>query len=278
MQRLGEASASIPPGTQNGKHGPGNRGTTIKDWSETRISFQRSVIVRRVRVAVLYSGGKDSTYALEVVRQRGWTVTHLVSIVPKDPASMLYHVPNLHVVPLLAEAMEIPLVRQVAETGEAAELDALRVALSPLEIDGVVAGAIESDYQFSRVQEVAHDLRLRAFAPLWRLDAGRLLEDYLNVGIHAIVTSVSAEGLGPEWLGRPLDRVAVGELLALHERIGLHPCGEGGEFETLVTSSAAFTQTLEIVRAAPRWEGTSGVLDILEARLVPREGDGAGPI
>jgi len=63
-----------------------------------------------VRVAALYSGGKDSTYAVHVAQQRGWEVTRLVSILPEDPASMLYHVPDLHVVPLLAEAMGIPLI------------------------------------------------------------------------------------------------------------------------------------------------------------------------
>ena len=222
-----------------------------------------------MRVAALYSGGKDSTYAVHVARQRGWDVTHLVSIVPEDPASMLYHVPNLHVVPLLAEAMRTPLVQEHAGQGEDAELDALRRALASIDVDGVVVGAIASDYQHSRVNEVGHELGLRVFAPQWRLDSSRLLQDYLDAGIEAIFTSVSAEGLGPAWLGRPLDRRAVDELLELHGRVGLNPCGEGGEFETLVTFAPEFAQRLEIVRAEPRWDGPSGVLEIREARLVP---------
>src|SRR3972149_3782226 len=63
--------------------------------------------------------------------QRGWDVTHLVSILPADPASMLYHVPNLHLTPLLAEAMGIPLVQERSDPGEDAELGARRPGRPP---------------------------------------------------------------------------------------------------------------------------------------------------
>ena len=225
-----------------------------------------------MRVAVLFSGGKDSTYGLHVSEQRGWEVSHLVSILPADPASMLYHVPNLHVVPLLAEAMGVPLVQERAGEGEDAELDALGRALSAVDVDGVVVGAIASDYQHSRVNAVAHDLGLPVFAPLWRLDQAMLLRDYLDAGIEAVFTSVSAEGLGPEWLGRRLDAAVADELLELHARVGLNPCGEGGEYETLVTFAPWFDRRLEIVQADPVWGGPSGTLVVREARLIP-----AGP-
>jgi diphthine-ammonia ligase len=222
-----------------------------------------------VQVAALCSGGKDSTYAVYVAQQRGWDVARLVSILPEDPASMLYHVPNLHVVPLLAEAMGIPLVQEPSGTGEGAELEALRRALASLDVEGVVVGAIASDYQHSRVNEVAHDLGLRVFAPLWRKDQAALLRDYLDAGIQAIVTSVSAAGLGREWLGRTLDRAAAEELVRLSEGVGLSPCGEGGEFETLVTHAPGFSKRLEVVHAESKWHGSSGVFEISDARLVP---------
>ena len=236
------------------------------------MSFSRFALSPPVRLAALYSGGKDSTYAVHVAQQRGWEVSHLVSILPADPGSMLYHVPNLHVVPLLAEAMGIPLVQERAGEGEDAELGALRRALASTDADGVVVGAIASDYQHSRVNAVAHELGLRVFAPLWRLDQSMLLRDYLDAGIEAIFTSVSAEGLGPEWLGRRLDAAAADEILELHARVGLSPCGEGGEFETLVTFAPMFRQRLDIVSAEPVWEGPSGTLVVREARLIP-----AGP-
>ena len=220
-----------------------------------------------MRVAALYSGGKDSTYAVHVAQQRGWEVTHLVTILPQDPASMLYHVPNLHLVPLLAESIGVPLVQEPAGIGEDAELDALRQALSSIRVDGLVVGAIASDYQHSRVNIVGHDLGLRVFAPLWRVDQPSLLRDYLAAGIEAIVTSVSAEGLGRDWLGRTLNAGAVEELLALHERVGLSPCGEGGEFETLVVHAPGFRRRLVLDEAVSEWKGSSGHLRISRAHL-----------
>lgn len=224
-----------------------------------------------VRVAALFSGGKDSAYAAYVAMQRGWDVTHLISILPEDPASMLYHVPNLHLTPLLAEAMGIPLVQERAGTGEDAELDALRRAIPRTGAEGVVVGAIASDYQHSRVNRVGHELGVRVFAPLWRREPEHLLRDYLLAGMDVRFSAVSAEGLDASWLGRPLDEAAVRDLLRLRDRVGLHPCGEGGEYETLVLRAPQYHRRVEIVRAAPVWAGTSGVWRVDEARLGPVE-------
>ena len=225
-----------------------------------------------VQLAALYSGGKDSTYAISVALQRAWDVTTLVSIVPADPDSMLYHVPNLHVVPLLAEAMGLPLVRARAEPGEAAELGALRSALEGLHVDGVLVGAIESDYQVSRVNRVAHELDLRAFAPLWRHDPRVLAGEYLRAGLRIVFSSVSAEGLDASWLGRAWDEAAVQDLLRLHAARGVHPCGEGGEFETLVLDAPFFRKRVRVDSASRVWTGSSGVWRVEAASLVERAG------
>ena len=222
----------------------------------------------RVRIATLFSGGKDSTYALYVAQQRGWDVTDLISILPEDPASMLYHVPNLHLTPLLAEAMGFPLTQERAGLGEEAELDALRRAIRRTGVDGVVVGAIASDYQHARVNRVGHELGVRVFAPLWRRDPEHLLRDYLAAGMDIRVSGVSAEGLDATWLGRPLDESAVRDLLRLRDRVGLHPCGEGGEFETLVLNAPSYHRRVEVVDAQALWEGTSGHWKVRAAKLV----------
>src|SRR5207245_4407595 len=84
----------------------------------------------------------------------------LITSRPEDAASMLYHVPNVHVTPLLAEALGIPLITQEAGRGEEAELDALRAALRRVRVDGVIVGTIASDYQHRRVNRVGHELGL----------------------------------------------------------------------------------------------------------------------
>src|SRR2546428_9294831 len=99
-----------------------------------------------MRVASLFSGGKDSTYATYVAMQRGWDVTHLLSIIPEDRDSMLFHTPNLQLTPLQAEAMRIPLIRETAAMGEEGELDALRRIFRRGGADRGVLGGLPSGY------------------------------------------------------------------------------------------------------------------------------------
>src|SRR3989442_4091320 len=95
--------------------------------------------------------------------ERGWDVTHLLSIFPEDRDSMLFHTPNLHLTPLQADAMGIPLVQAVSIPGEAGEMEALRRILGRVDIDGVVAGAIASDYQHERVNRSTDGMGIPLF-------------------------------------------------------------------------------------------------------------------
>ena len=223
-----------------------------------------------MRIACLFSGGKDSTYAAYLAMQRGWEIASLLTIRPEDPESMMFHVPNLHVTALQAEAMGLPLLEETAGPGEAAELEALRRVLPRADADGIVVGAIATDYQHSRVNRIGHELGLRVFAPLWRQDPTRLVRDYLQAGLHIVFSSVSAEGLDASWLGRRWDAETVEALLRLHEAHGVHPCGEGGEFETLVLDAPFFRKAVEVLEATPVWQGSSGTWRVERARLVEK--------
>ncbi|MGQ0797997.1 MAG: diphthine--ammonia ligase [Methanobacteriota archaeon] len=223
-----------------------------------------------MRLAALFSGGKDSTYATWVAMQRGWEVTHLLSVLPADPESMLFHVPNLRLTRLHAEALGVPLVHEAADPGETGELDGLRRAMSRADVDGVVVGAIASDYQHSRVHRVAEGLGLRVFAPLWRLDPHLLVDEYVRAGLRIVVSSVSAEGFDASWLGRPWDPATIEDLRRLEARHGVHPCGEGGEFETLVLDAPFFRKAIRVDRATTSWRGSSGVWRVEAASLVPK--------
>ena len=228
-----------------------------------------------MRVACLFSGGKDSTYAAYVAQQRGWEIGPLITIRPADPESMMFHVPNLHLTALQAEAMALPLLEETATPGEEGELDALRRAFDRADADGIVVGAIASDYQHSRVNRVAHALDLPVFAPLWRQDPRQLVRDYLRAGFRIAFSSVSAEGLDASWLGRTWDDATVDDLLRLQESRGVHPCGEGGEFETLVLDGPLFRKRLVVDRAEPVWEGTAGVWRVTAAHLAAKDYDGS---
>src|SRR5436309_4023483 len=100
--------------------------------------------------------------------QRGWDVTHLLSIVPEDRDSLLFHVPNLHLTPLLAEGLGLPLLQESASAGEAGELEALRRIFARVQVDGVVVGAVASHYQHESVNRAAGETGVCVFAALVR--------------------------------------------------------------------------------------------------------------
>src|SRR2546428_10841671 len=149
--------------------------------------------------------------------------------------------------------MGIPLVQDVSTPGEAGEMDALRRILGRVDVDGVIVGAIASDYQHARVNRIADEVGLRVFAPLWRRDPRRLVVDYLEAGFGIAFSSVSAEGLDAGWLGRGWDDRVIRDLLRLQETRGVHSCGEGGGFETLVLHCPPFEQARQIARSLPDW-------------------------
>ncbi|MDD3399086.1 MAG: diphthine--ammonia ligase [Candidatus Methanomethylophilaceae archaeon] len=190
-----------------------------------------------MRLAALYSGGKDSTLALYLAEQMGHSVEHLVNIAPADPHSWLFHTPNLHLLPLMAESMGKTLVSVPSRGDEEDDLRALREALQRLDIDGVVTGAVASDYQWDRINGVCHELGLKSINPLWRKHPHLVMEELLASGTEAIVVGVSAEGLDERWLGRLLDASALQDLKKLEERHGVNVAGEGGEYESLTLDS-----------------------------------------
>jgi len=219
-----------------------------------------------MKVAALFSGGKDSAYAIWIAMQQGHEVTQLISFQSENPSSYMFHHPNIGLTALQAKAAGIP-HRLVKTKGEKElELDDVRSALSGLKVDGIVSGAIASDYQKSRVDAICAELGFKSIAPLWHIDQVMLAKEEA-VAMDSIIVSVSAEGLGKEWLGRKYDAKCVDELIKLNTKYGVSVVGEGGEFETLVLNAPFFNARLTIQKAGIAWRGTSGIFKVLSASL-----------
>lgn len=198
-----------------------------------------------LRVAVLYSGGKDSTLALLRASEEH-EVACLVALLPRSVESRLFHFPNAHLTELQARAMNLPLVAVRAQDDEASSLEAMRRALAKArdvyQVEAAVTGAVKSRYQLSRFSAVCSSLGLQCISPLWGEDEESLLREILERGIEAIFTRVAGYPLSRSLLGRPLDDKAV-ELLARLRGL-VNPSGEGGEYETLVLDAPRFTARL----------------------------------
>jgi len=207
-----------------------------------------------MRLACLFSGGKDSTFAVWYMLSQGHGV-ELVSVLP-EPESLMFHVPNISLAPLFARAMGLPL--STVKVSHESELTALSSLLSSLKVDGVVSGALASDYQKTRIERICYSLNLRSFAPLWHVSPDAYMSTLLSADFKIIFSAVASDGLGPSWLGRSLDQSAVTDL----KKLPLHLCGEGGEYETLVLDAPFFKKSLKITEAKKSWDGSSGELSV----------------
>ena len=226
-----------------------------------------------MRCAALFSGGKDSAYAVYIAQQWGWDISQLITLIPEKEESYMFHVPNIELCPILAEAIGIPIKTVTTHGREEEELDDLKTALEDLESMGceaLITGAIASDYQTTRINRVCHDLGIKVFSPLWRKSQSMLLRDMLSSGFKIMVVGVYAEGLGEEWLGRILDEDALAELEKVSDRYKINVAGEGGEFESLTLDGPIFERPVILEESRKEWHGTSGVLKVDKAILGER--------
>jgi len=225
-----------------------------------------------MKVASLFSGGKDSAFALWYAQMQGWDVTTLVTVLPESNESWMFHYPALEWTQLQAEAIGIP--RTVIRTKgvKEEELNDLRTGLRDLTrsigIEGIVSGAIASEYQRSRLDNICEDLGLRSYAPLWHKNQQQLVREQIESGFEIIVTACNALGLTESWLGRTLDLVSLEELVQISRKSGLSVAFEGGEAESFVLKAPMFKRTIRIERILPHWRNETGYLE-LELRLDP---------
>jgi diphthine-ammonia ligase len=224
-----------------------------------------------MKVAVLFSGGKDSAFALWCTQMMGWDIERLVTVFPENPESWMFHYPGVKWTGLQAQAIGIPQMTISTKGTKEEELKDLSAGLVTLAkatgIEGIVSGAVASEYQRTRLDNIGDNLGLKSFAPLWHKNQERLVKEQIESGFEIIVTGCSALGLDAKWLGRKLGESELAELVKLNRRTGLNIAFEGGEAETFVIGGPIFEKHLSIVRSTRSWQGQSGYLDLQEIRL-----------
>ncbi len=228
------------------------------------------VLVFWLRVAALITGGKDSALALYRALREGYEVAYLVTMFPRREDSWMFHHLNIHLTSLFSEAVGIPLVKGETLGVKEDEVEDLKRLLSTLDVEGIVSGAIHSQYQKSRIDRVCRELNLESIAPLWHEDHMKILTDIVDLGFEVIIAGVYAYGFDEKWLGRKIDYEAIRELLELNRLYEISVVGEGGEYESLVLDAPFFKKKIEIVEAEKSWENHSGQLVVKKARLVDK--------
>ena len=223
-----------------------------------------------MRVAVLVTGGKDSALALYRALKQDFEVRHLVTMIPQREDSWMFHSVNIHLTDLFAEVVGIPLVRSETAGIKEMEIEDLKELLATLDIEGVVSGAILSNYQKERIDRICRELGLESIAPLWHDDPMNLLKEMISLDFEAIIVGVYAYGFDESWLGRRIDSPTISDLARLNKEYQVSLVGEGGEYETLVLDASFFTKRIRLLEVEKVWEDYGGHLLVKKAELADK--------
>ena len=232
-----------------------------------------------MKLAALYSGGKDSTFAISCAKEMGHRIVCLITMYPIADYSALFHYPNSWVTTYLADAMQIPTMGfPVSGRSKEDEMNALEEAIVQVKslygIEGIVHGGISSNYQKQAFEQVCLRQGIAAVAPLWNNNSDPetyITELVVNRGFHIIIAGVSAMGLDNKWLGREIDKESIAKLVSISKKCGFNLTFEGGEAETLVIDCPLYRKKkLQINAATTHWDGQRGIFEIRDVALVEK--------
>ena len=225
-----------------------------------------------MKLASLFSGGKDSTYSIFLAKKEGHEIKCLLTVFPKSAESHLLHHPNLKWTKLQSESMGIP--QEVIESSSDDtdnELELMKkllvIARRNYSIEGVVHGGIKSKFQKNKFENLCTDLGLKSLSPLWDSEPEGYMQNLLDSNFEFILTSVSSDGLDNSWLGRKIIFEDLDRLKTLAKKFHFNLNFEGGEAESFVINCPLFSTPIEIVKGKIFWDGYRGRFEILEARL-----------
>ena len=225
-----------------------------------------------MKLASLFSGGKDSTYAVYMAQKQGHDITCLLSVFPKSDESHLLHHPNMAWTKLQSESMNIPQLLISSDSDNTdEELSKLEILLQKakeqFDIEGVVHGGIKSNFQKDKFETLCYKLDLIIVAPLWGIESQQYMNDLLDSKFEFIMTVVSSDGLDDSWLGKLISKSDIDILKRLSQKFGFNLNFEGGEAETFVINCPLFTNSIKINQFEKIWDGYRGRFEIVDAGL-----------
>ncbi len=224
-----------------------------------------------MKVAIMYSGGKDSTMALNYALEQCWDVQALISVKPKSTESFLYQYATVEWTKLSGEAIGIPVIQIKSEKiGAKEEADELENVFSNLKVDAILMGGVGlQETQIRELRRVAGKFGIYIIVPYQNYTSEEMFDKTINSGFEIMLTDVASDGLGSEWLGKKIGTGNAEEFKKLSKRFGFDVLGEGGYYNTLVLDGPIFKKRIDIVKSKTVWDTktSSGYLEIEDAAL-----------
>jgi len=210
-------------------------------------------------VAILYSGGKDSTYAIEYCQNKGWNIKYLVSIKPNRRDCYLYHFATVELTKELSKILgykQFYLNCEVADPEKEALIvkDLVQEQQKIDKIDSLILGGVGlQETQLRSLQKALLPLKIEVFASHAGEDHELLFRDMINKGYKIIITQVASDG-GKNWLGKEINKENFEDFKKDSVKYGFHIGLEGGYMDSLVIDAPFFNKKLEILDAEKIFE------------------------
>ncbi|MDD3083704.1 MAG: diphthine--ammonia ligase [Candidatus ainarchaeum sp.] len=227
-----------------------------------------------IPIGALFSTGKDSIYAMQLMKKQGYEIKCLITIESKNKDSFMFHTPTIKLARLQAKALGVPLIIIKTKGEKEKELvdlkKAIKKAIKEFGIEGVCSGALFSNYQRERIENICEALGIRAFAPLWHFNQKKYLDFLLKENFKIMITKIACYGLNEKWLGKIISKKDVLELSILEKKFGINIAGEGGEYETFVIDASFFRKKILIDFEKKLENDFTGFIKINKAKLVKK--------
>lgn len=220
-----------------------------------------------MKLVALLSGGKDSCFNMMHCIANGHEIVALANLKPSESShkyeldSYMYQTVGYDGIKYISECMGVPLYQNdivgdcivsgldyvPTKNDEVEDLYnlLLKIKTEHPEIEGVSVGAILSNFQRVRVENICNRLNLTAFAYLWRIEQPKILRDMIDSHLTAVLVKVAAIGLDASHLNKTLGEM-YDYFMELLNKYGNNVCGEGGEYETFTIDCPLFSKRIVV--------------------------------
>ena len=197
-----------------------------------------------------WSGGKDSCLACYKAIQQGYKIKYLLNFISREFKRCCFHGIEAGLIKLQSELIGIPLSQHEVSANMKEYEKEFKVAVGKLkgkDIGTMVFGDIYLDEHKDWVERVCSDINIKPIEPLWNNPPSDILQEFIDLGFKAVVVSCQADKFEKDFVGKEVDKNLLKELKSRN----ICPCGENGEFHTLVVDGPIFKRGIEILESGP---------------------------
>jgi diphthine-ammonia ligase len=227
--------------------------------------------------AILYSGGKDSTFAIQHAKEKGWNIKYLISVKPTRKDCFLFHFATVEHTKDLAKMLNIPHFYVTCDVADPVkEADIVKKVVEKnqksVKVDAVILGGTGlQETQLKSIQNALRPLNIDVFAAHAGEEHDLIVEQMLEKGYEIMITQIASDGL-KDWLGKKLTKDNFQQLRKDSIKFGFHIGFEGGYADTLVTNCPMFEKQMVVEDMSLKFDDDyCGHVEIKKCRIEEKE-------